>query len=800
MLKNYVKAALRNLLREKSTTLINVAGLTLGITCTIILFLIISYHKSFDTFHSKKDRIYRIVHSSEANNERHYQSGVPSVLPDVFRLDFPEAEEVVFTTYRSEALVVIPQNNTASKKFLEERGVVYTEPGFFKIFDRQILQGDAATAIDEPSEAIISKSWATKFFGKDDVIGEVVRCDNREFKITAIMDDAPSNTDFPFDLILSYITIEKETEEHGWGSIWSDENCYFLLKEGEDISKIRERLPAFTKKHDENAAENKAEFLVQPLSELHFDDRFGTYNYNTVSVTMLTTFGVIAGILLLTACINFINLATAEAIKRSKEVGIRKTLGGTRLQLVLQFLGETSLVTLVSVVLSIGLTQITLGFLNPFIELDLELALGSSLPLVAFLAVITIFVSLFSGLYPAFVVSGFKPALALKNKISNKNSSGYFLRSALVVIQFFISQVFIIGTIVIIKQTNYVHQKDLGFTKDAVLIVPMPDDGSEREALQNKRKTVRTEASRIPGVELVSLGSNPPSSGNVSKTSFTIEGDGQEYVTQIKQVDDKYIDVYGLRMLGGSKLADLDTANGYVVNETFAKTLGYQEPLEIIGKSIKLGRRDKPIVGVVKDFHTISLEQSIEPTVLYNNSSKYGTLALKVNLNNIPRVINELRSHWEQAYPEQLFEYEFLDDTIREFYEGQRRMATLMTIFTSMAIFIGCLGLFGLATFMANQKTKEIGVRKVLGASVESIIMLFSKEYAKLLIIGFAIAAPLTGFAMQQFLDQFAYKIDIGAGTFFLGLSITVLVALLTVGYRSFRAATANPVNSLRYE
>jgi putative ABC transport system permease protein len=627
-----------------------------------------------------------------------------------------------------------------------------------------------------------------------------LRTDNHEFKITGVVEDAPSNTDFPFNLILSYVTVEKEIESHGWGSIWSDENCYFLLKEGESISKIEERLPAFTKKHVEDADVSKTQFMVQPLSELHFDDRFGTYNYNTVSTTMLTTFAVIAAILVLTACINFINLATAEAIKRSKEVGIRKTLGGTRSQLVWQFLGETTLVTVASVVLSVGLAQITLGFLNPFIELDLKMDYSNNFQLIGFLTLITLVVSLLSGIYPAFIVSGFKPALALKNKISNRNSSGYFLRSSLVVVQFFISQMFIIGTIVIIKQTNYVHQKDLGFSKEAILVVPMPDDGSTAEALLNKRRTIRTEVARIPGVEMVSLGSNPPSSGNVSKTSFTIEGDAQDYVTQVKQVDDKYIDLYGLKMIGGTKLADLDTANGFIVNETFSKTLGYQKPDSIIGKSIRLGRRELPIVGVVKDFHTISLEQAIEPTVLYNNSKNYRTMAMKVNLNNIPAVISEVKARWEEAYPEQLFEYEFMDDTIREFYEGERKMAVLLSIFTSMAIFIGCLGLFGLATFMANQKTKEIGVRKVLGASVESIIMLFSKEYAKLLIIGFAIAAPLAGFAMQKFLNEFAYKIDIGAGIFILSLGITIAVALLTVGYRSFRAATVNPVNSLRYE
>jgi putative ABC transport system permease protein len=799
MLKNYIKTALRNLFREKTSTVINLAGLTLGITCSIVLFLLISYHKSFDINHSKASRIYRVIHSSKGNNGIDYQSGVPSVLPDAFRLDFPEAEEVIFTSYRSDALIVIPQKNSASKKFQEEKGVVYTEPGFFKIFDRKILMGEGPSGLDEPNEAIISLGWARKYFGKDDVLGEILKHENDEYKITGIMEDAPSNTDLPFNLMLSFATVEQEIESHGWTSIWSDEQCYFLLKEGENIENIKSQLPAFTKKHDPDYATTKSEFLIQPLAELHFDERFDTYNYKTVPQSMLTAFVVISVILLLTACINFINLSTAEAIKRCKEVGIRKTLGSTRLQLVLQFLGETTLITIASVFLSLGLVQLVLGFLNPFLNLDLELNFQQNL--VTFLAAITVGVSILSGLYPAFVVSGFKPALALKNSMSNRNSSGYFLRSTLVVVQFFISQFFIIGTVVLIKQTDYFHKKDLGFRKEAILIVYTPDEGiKNQEAIVNKRKALRSEMARVPGVEMVSLSSAPPSSGHVSKTGFTIEGDAKEYLTQVKQVDEAYIDIYELKLIAGQKLGDLDSANGYVVNQTFAKTLGYQNPQEIIGKSVKLWDKENPVVGVVKDFHTVSLEKPIEATVLFNNSRGYSTMALKVNLNQVADVVKALKSKWEESYPDQLFEYHFLDESIREFYEGERKMAALLTLFTSMAIFIGCLGLFGLAAFMANQKTKEIGVRKVLGASVESIVFLFSKEYAKLILVGFLLAAPLAGFAMQQFLNEFAYRIELGPTVFLLSFGISLVVALLTVGYRSLKAAIVNPVNSLRTE
>ena len=799
MLRNYFKTALRNLLREKTSTFLNLAGLTLGIGCSIILFLIISYHKSFDAFHTKRDRIYRIVNQSQGSNGTDYQPGVPAVFPDAFRMDFPEAEEVVFTSYRASSLVSIPQRQGPSKKFQEERGVVMSEPSFFKIFDRNIVHGHSA-GLQNPNEAVISTELARKYFGRDDVLGEIVEYDNSQYKISGVMENSPSNTDLPFELILSYVTVKKEREEQGWNSTWSDEQCYFLLKEGTSVSQVEARLPAFTKKYRENDMRKNA-YFAQPLSELHFDDRYEAYSYSTVPTGVLFALSILAGILILTACINFINLATAEAIKRSKEVGVRKTMGSSRSQLVFQFLGETTLVCSLAVVAALGLSQIALSFLNPFLELDLVLDFARDMKLLLFVLGVTALVSILSGLYPAFVVSGFKPALALKNQINNRSSSGYFLRSGLVVVQFFISQFFIIGTIVLIKQTSFLQQKDLGFNKEAIIMLQMPEvSGEDIIALTEKRRTLRNEVLQIPGVENVTMANTPPSSGSVSMTTFNIEGDDTEYVTQVKQIDGNYLDLFDLQLIEGKNIGDLDSANAYIVNEKFARMVGYENPGEVVGKIVTVWDRRYPVVGVVKDFHTVSLENDIEPTVLFNNRRGYRMLNVKVNMSRISEVIPVIQSKWERAFPDQVFEYEFLDEHIREFYDGSRRMTTLLIVFTSMAIFIGCLGLFGLATFMANQKTKEIGVRKVLGASVESIILMFTREYAKLILIGFVIAAPLGYLAMQQFLNEFAYKIPLGPWIFLLGLGITFLVAMITVGYKSFRAAVVNPVKALRYE
>ena len=800
MLKNYLKTAFRNLWLEKGATALNLAGLTLGIASSLVLFLITRHMSSYDTHQPRRDRIYRVVTESDGNQGKNYSSGVPTVLPDAFRNDFPEAEEVTFTSYQNGGLVTIPQPNGEPKKYQEEHGIVYVQSNFFRIFDRKMLMGDAEKGLDDPNEAILSRSLALRYFDKEDARGEVIMFDKRDFKVTAIMEDAPSNTDLPFGLLLSYVTVKKEREENGWRSIWSDEHCYFLQKIGEPIAEVERRMPDFTKKYLGEEALHQS-FTIQPFTEIHFDDRYGNYSYNIVSRGMLSILMVIAIFLIVTACINFINLSTAEAIKRSKEVGIRKSLGSTRGQLVAQFLGESVLVTLVAMVLALGSTQLALRFLNPFLDVRLGLDFISDTGLWVFVLGISIIVAGLSGIYPSLVVSGLNPVLALKNTMGNRNSSGFNLRRILVVLQFSISQFFIIGTIVLISQMNYFQNKDLGFKKDAILNVPVPEREKPVEGEgSSKMRTLRDEISRIPGVELASLSNTPPSSGSVSGTGFTIEGNEKQFETQVKLIDVNYLELYGLKLVAGENIQDADTARGFLVNEKLASMTGYKNPHEIIGKWIKMWGRNLPVVGVVNDFHTVSLHQAIEATILLNRIRNYQTLSIKVNPHAMTETISQIQQKWENAYPEFIFSYQFLDESIKEFYENERRIAVLLTIFTSMAIFIGCLGLFGLASFMANQKTKEIGVRKVLGASVESIVLMFSKEYIKLIAIGFVLASPFAWYIMNEWLNGFAYKIEIGPSVFLAGIGLTLFIAIVTVGYRSFKAAVINPSDSLRSE
>jgi predicted permease len=803
MIRNYFKTALRNLLRQRGTTFLNISGLTLGIGTSLILFLLVRYHHSFDTFHSNYHRIYRANVQSDGNDGKNYTPGVFPVFPETFKNEFPEAEEVTFISYRAGSLIVVPQSEGEPKKYHEETGVAFAQPNFFKVFDRKIVLGNAEKGLDEPNEVILSRRSAIKYFGKEDAIGQVLKYDGQEYRVTAIMDHFPYNTDLPLDMLASYITIKKEKDENGWSGIWSDEQCYFTVKDGSTIADIESRLPAFTTKYlgDESKNSDHTSFVLQPLSELHFDERFGNYNYNTVSESMLWSLTIIGVFLLITACINFINLTTAEAIKRSKEVGIRKSLGSSRTQLVFQFLGETFLITSFSIVGAVVLAEIGLSFLNPFLELQLDLNFSSDGGLWIFLLSTLLIVSFLSGFYPSMIVSGFNPISALKNQVRATHSSGYNLRRSLVVMQFVISQLLIFGTVVLISQMNYLKNKDLGFRKDAIITLPIPEEEKpvEGEGL-SKMRTLRNELLKVAGVEMTSLSSTPPSSGSVSSTNFKIEGDEKDYGTQVKQVDGHYLDLYGLELLVGEGVADTDTAQSFVVNERLVHVAGYKKADEILGKRIRMWGKTLPVSGVVKNFHTVSLQDPLEATIMLNRIRGYRTLSVKLNPQSMEQTLPQIQNLWEKAYPEFIYSYEFVDDQIREFYESERETSIMLTGFTSLAIFIGCLGLFGLTAFMANQKTKEIGVRKVLGASVESILFLFSREFIKLVVIGFLIAAPVAWYVGNEYLNQFAYRISIGPSVFLIGLTATLLIAFITVAYRSVHAAKANPVNSLRSE
>ena len=792
---NNLKTALRSLFRERTNALINVAGLMLGITGSLVLFLVIRHSMSYDSYHTHADRIYRVVQKAKGNTGDTFVAGIQVALPEAFRAEFPEAEAVVFTAYRDGSVVTIPQRQGQAKRYEEAKGVVFTESSFFQVFDRKIVSGDARHGLDQPGAAIISQRLAMKYFGREDVVGEVVKLDTVDYTITAVMENHPANTDLPFDLMLSQVTLRNWWNELGWNNVNGDDQCYVLLSEKATPADIEARMDAFVTKYVGQDNSLERDFLLQPLREVHTDGRFSNYSRSVASSGTMTGLSIVGIFLLATAVINFINLTTAASIKRAREVGIRKSLGSSRRQLIVQFLSETFLVTATAAVLSIAGAQLFLQFLNPFLQTAVSLSLTDPW-VVGYLVTITVGITLLAGLYPAAAVSAFRPAMALRNMMADRTSSGYSLRRTLVVVQFFISQFFIIGCIVIVQQMEFIQRQDLGFTHDAVVIVPLKTEQDNGTAV----RSLKHDISQIPGVEQVSLNSAPPSSGMRMSTSVQLAGVEQEYFTDIKYADGDYMQLYGLELIAGRPLSDLDTMAALVVNEKFARTVGFADPRAMVGEQLSFWGRTLPVVGVVKDFHITSLRSAIDPVMLINNLDGYKSLSVKVSSAGVSQTLRQIESRWQKTYSDGIFHYQFLDDHIAAFYDGQQKALTVLGVFAALAIAIGCLGLFGLATYLANRKTKEVGVRKVLGATIGSILLMFTKEYARLILIGFVLASVSSWFLMQKYLEQFAYRITPGAGTFFIGFGVTCLIALITVGYRSLQAAMANPVDSLRAE
>lgn len=794
MFKNYFIITIRNLKRNLSYSAINVFGLALGITCSMVLFLMITFYLSFDNYHDNKDRIYRIVTSSENNGREDFFAGVPAPLPGALASDITGIQHVLFISGDNNALFTIIDNG-APKIFEQENGLAYTDSTYFTFFNRAFIMGDYKTALQQPNQIILSKKTAKKFFGEVNPMGQLIKLNNKtELKVTGIIEDHPDNTTFPFEILISYLTIQKDKEESGWNSVYSDDQCFVMLEAGTPPDAINNQFPAFVKKYETQREERSLKRWLQPLQEINYDSRFGNYRYTTVSKTSILAMGVVALFLLITACINFINLSTAVAVKRSKEVGIRKVLGSQRLQLMGQYLAETGMITLVALLISVGLSELALIQLNAFLDINLHVDF-TDLRLITFLIGVWAVVSLASGFYPALLLSGFSPALALKNKITNRSTGGFALRRSLVVFQFVISQLLIVGTVILLAQMNFLESKDLGFSKDAVINVPIPNN-----APLNNKKVLKSELLRMGGVERVSLCNTAPSSGSVSMTAYTIEGIEGNHLTQVKLTDEDYIDLFKIELLAGNNLMGLDSANSCLVNEKLLKSLGLEKPEEIIGRVISIWGMNLPVAGVVKDFHTMSLEREIDPTILFNGVDSYRTAAIKLKGGSVKETLGEVERAWAAQYPDFLFSYEFLDNEIKEFYESEQKMSTLLILFSVIAITIGCLGLYGLISFMANEKEKEIGVRKVLGASTGNILIIFSKEFIILILVAFAIASPLAAYIMGQWLDNFAYRVPLTSLMFVTGIGITIIIAFVTVGFRSIRAALANPINALRNE
>ncbi|HLZ86818.1 MAG TPA: ABC transporter permease [Puia sp.] len=804
MLNNYFKIAWRNLIRQKAYTTINIIGLTLGISAAILIFTLVSYQLSFDGFHPNKDRIYRVITDLNGETLSHIPCA-PQPLGKAFRTDYAYAEKTArIISYRN-TLVSLPApaagpNSTLSaeqKKFEEENGAAFTEPAFFDIFDFPLLRGDKRTALQNPNSAILTESLAKKYFGDTDPMGRTIRINNSiDFTITGILKDLPPNTDRKQELYLSYDNLKdwnrSYASDSSWGNLYTGSNCFVLLRPGVKPAAVDKALLAMAKKYLDAEGAAYTNYHLQPLSDIHTDTSVDGVFDKKYSWTLL----VIAVFLLATACMNFINMATAQALNRGKEVGIRKVLGSLRNQLFWQFIAETALITLTAGLLAWGIAIAALPALNQLTFAKMSLQLFSTWRTMAFFFGIIILVVFAAGSYPGLVLARFEPILALKSKLSQAHIGGFSLRRLLVIVQFSISQVLIISMIILAWQMHYSMSLDMGFDKDAIVTVPLPVTDL------TKMHTLRTRLASIPGVEKVSLCMQPPASRRNQNTDivFDTRQKSERWDINVKAADDQYLSTFGLKLAVGRNLYPSDTTREYLVNETAVKKLGLASPLDALGKIISVNDEKAPIVGVVKDFHTYSLKADIAPVCIATTAARYQNCCLKVDPRHLRQVLASTESTWNNTYPEYLYSYAFLDTRIADFYFLDSILLKLVELFAGIAILISCLGLYGLVSFMAVRRTKEIGVRKVLGASVTQISWLFGKEFVRLIAIAFVIAAPLAWMATHSYLQDFKYRITVSPLLFLAGLATTIAIAALAVGYRSLIAANANPVNSLRSE
>ncbi len=802
MLKNYIKIALRSFARNKSNTVINVIGLAVGIAACLLIFLVINYELSFDSFHHDKNNIYRVASVRHSPQGNRYSSGAPFPVAEALRLDYPLIKEVAdIYQVKKAQIIVSAENYTGYKeKFIEEKGAFFCEPQFFDIFNFVWLAGSPAKSLAEPNTAILSKSTAEKYYGNwKAAVGRTIKFQNKyNVKVTGILDDVPAYSDFPLDVVVSYKTFENDQKDD-WVSVMGGNNVYVLLPSVLNKAQFDSYLSDFVKKHKPPQYQ-KDGLIAQPLSDLHFDDRFDNFKHHTFNKYLITTLSFIGLFLLIIACVNFINLSTAQAVKRSLEVGIRKVLGSTRKQLAIQFMSEMALITVFSVITAVILAIIALPFLNDLIQTSIKMDFITNPLIILFLVAVTIVVTLFSGLYPSLVLSGFNPIVAIKGKMSVKTVGGIALRRGLVVTQFVIAQVLVIGVLIVISQMNYFRNAPLGFNKDSVLLVHVPLDPPS----QAKFQTLKNRLVQQSDIKDVSYSTFSPSDDQHWDSDFRFNNSTKlsDFNADLKWADVDYFNMYGLKFVAGRPYTQTDTVREFVVNQTFLKKLGISRPENIIGKRLNFwgGILDAPIVGVIKDFKSYSLHDPVKPVVMGCWKENYELMNIKIAGSDVRGTLAFIKRNFDETFPNYVYESKFLDQKIQNFYVAETRLSGLYSIFAFIAIFISCLGLYGLVSFMAAQKTKEVGIRKVLGASTGNILYLFSKEFTILIIVAFLIASPIAYYVMSSWLADFAYRITPGVWLFLLTILGSLTIAWITVSYKAIKAAHTNPAKTLKYE
>jgi len=813
MLKNYFTVAIRNFWRNKFFAFINITGLSIGISAALIIFLIVSYDLGFDKFHKDGDRIYRVTSNLVVMGEDNLGPGVNSHLAEAVSTELTGVDAVVplYTWDKYPSITVA--GSTGKQVVLKgQKNIVFTDAAYFTVFNYTWVAGKASS-LNQPYQAVITESAARLYFpGKPvaQVVGKHFAFnDTCLVTVTGIVKDIEHHTDFTFNVFVSQPTLKKTVFKGGndlWENTQPSNQVFVKLSSGETPSRFTAKLNTLFNAHYKRAAGDNTKIVLglQPLYDLHFNASYGNYFDNHLAnKSSLTGLFMAAVFLLLLACINFINLTTANASQRIKEIGVRKTMGSSKKQLVTQFLGETFMLTLIATLLSVAITPLLLGFFADFIPVGVHLNIIKQPGILIFLLALVVVVSLLSGLYPSLILSAYKPVLALKNVAGNTSGKTHkaWLRKSLTVTQFVIAQVFIIATVIVSKQVNYSVNKGLGFKKDAILYFRTnpPHNEGPSQALLQKIKA-------IPGVAMVSLSSNPPSttSGWSGTMKYNNGKTDIETEVDIKLADTNYIKLYQMQSLAGTNLPDSDTANSVIINETYCRALGFTQPQQAIGKIIKWYERRLPVVGVVADFHQSSFHDVIQPLIISNWGKNTGVFNVALQPQNAESTlwqttIAQVEKAFKEVYPkEDAFNYKFVDDTLAKYYTAEKNMSRLLAWATGVSVLISSLGLLALVIFITNQRTKEIGIRKVVGATVTQLMALLTKDFIKLILLAFAITIPIAWWGANKWLQNFAYKTSLSWWVFAVGVGGMLLIACAVMLAKTFKAARANPVEALK--
>jgi putative ABC transport system permease protein len=807
MFKNFFKTAFRNISRHKGFSSINIAGLTLGLTACILIGLFVWDENQFDKFLPEGDQVYRVYSDYKNSDGENELAVTPPMFATALKQDFPEVQQTA-------RVMMLPEYKTlfeAGKNKLYEQSGYFADSTFFDVLPLLFKYGSPVHALDGSGSIVLSDELANKLFGNTDPVGRQVLMDKQPLAVKGVFKKNPRfHLQFNYLRSLAGAPVPNERMQ-SW--TWNQFFTYLKVKKGTDIHALETK---FQKDEEQSSAPFRKEInssaisFLQPLKDIHLHS--ANFKFDAAqrgNITYVNALTIIAVFILLIACFNFINLATAKSLQRAKEVGVRKAIGADKRQLIFQFIGETVLIAFVSILIAVVLATLLLPWLNNFTNKHIPLTLFANPIVILLILAVTLIVGIFAGFYPALVLSNFKPVKVLKGAVTNRDAAKTpWLRHSLVIVQFTLSVLLIISAIIVFNQVNYLHNKDLGFNKDQIMFFPMRGDDMFKNTDAFKNELMQT-----PGVSSVSIGYGFPGDA-VAGDEIIVPRNGQQVSQSATQlaVDYDYVKTLGLQIIAGrdfSKAMGTDKDHAWIINETAVKQLGFGTPQKAIGQtlywhvwgasnpdSLKAGQ----VIGVVKDFNYKSLYDKIETTVLQIFPDAAWKVAVKVRAANIGNTINAVRNVWNKFSPQYPIEYKFLDENFEQMYNAEDKLRSLLAIFTAIAIFVGCLGLFGLAAYTAERRKKEIGIRKVLGASAQGVVFLLSGDFIRLVIISLLIASPLAWYFMNKWLQDFAYRVDIDWWVFGVAAILALGIAFITVSSQAIKAALANPVKSLRTE